>query len=172
MNKLLFPLLLASVNSDYQAEVLLAGASRNFSPSRAILHQDVKEATFQITANATIADGEFMNLGSLGIPGATILPDECSIRGTGTTNINAKFTLEKTNADGTNAVALTAQTAQITSPTAKNAFAIPTAGADLIELAHDDFLRIKCNFGTGTTITFAASNTFEVIVRYRLKDPV
>jgi hypothetical protein len=163
--------LAASIDSDYQAGVVLSGSSRNFSPSKAPLNQTVKDAVFLWTANASFADGDKVTLGSLGIPGAQIIIDECSIRGTGTVNPNVKFTLQKTDADGTNAVALSAQSAQITSPTAKTTFAIPTAGDDLITLAQDDLLKVVIAPGTGSTLTLAATNTFEVVVRYRLKDP-
>jgi len=164
--------LLASIDSDYQAGVVLAGSSRNYSPSRAPLHQQVKDAVFNWTATASFADGDKVTLGSLGIPGATVIIDECSIRGTGSGTPAVKFTLQKTDADGDNAVALSAQTAQVTSATAKTSFAIPTAGDDLITLNHDDLLKIVLNYGVSTTLTLAATNTFEVVVRYRLADPV
>jgi hypothetical protein len=172
MKSLLLPTVLAaSINSDYHAGVVLSGSSRNFSPSKAPLHQSVKDAVFPWTATASFADGDKVTLGSLGIPGAQIVIDECSIRGTGTGTPAVKFTLQKTDADGNNAVALSAQTSQVTSATAKTSFAIPTAGDDLITLAQDDLLKVVLNYGTGTTLTLAATNTFEVVVRYRLKDP-
>lgn len=164
--------LLASINSDYQAGVVLAGASRNYSPSRAPLHQQVKDAVFTFTGTASFADGEKVTLGSLGIPGATIIPDECFIRGTGTGTTAVKFRLRKAKADGTSPVNLTAETAQVTSATAKTVFAIPTAGGALVTPDVDDLLELVLTFGTGTTLTMAATNTYEVVVRYRLTDPV
>lgn len=162
--------LFASINGDYQAAVVLAATSRNYSPSRAPLTAPARVARFTFTANDAFADGDKVTLGSLGLKNARVIPELCRIRGTGSVNPAVKFTLQKTDSAGANAVALSAQTAQVTSPTATSTLAIPTAGGDTVALAETDLLKLVLNYGTGTTLTLAATNTFVVEVGYSCEE--
>lgn len=157
---------MGSLNSDFQAASILAAASRNYSPSRAPLAATRRRARFTWTADGSRADGDTVVLGSLALPGCRIIPEECRIRGTGSVNPAVKFTLEKTDSAGANPVALSAQTAEVTSPTATTTFALPSAGGDTVALAETDLLKLVLNYGTGTTLTLAATNTFVVEVVY------
>lgn len=160
--------LFASINGDFQTAVVLAAASREYSPSRAPITESVKRARFTFTSTASFADGDKVTLGSLGLTGARIIPEQCVIRGTGSVTTAVKFTLQKTDSAGDNAVALSAQTSQVTSPTATTALAIPSAGGDTVALAPTDLLKLLLNYGTGSTLTLAATNTFVVELAYTI----
>ncbi|CAB4186643.1 hypothetical protein UFOVP1329_16 [uncultured Caudovirales phage] len=160
---------MANTKSSYQLEVDLAGASRNYSPSRAPLHQTVRQARFNLVPTGTHAEANVIPLGSLGLVGCRVLPEISKIRGTGNTTMAVKFTLGKTDADGTNFVALSAQTAQVTDPVVTTGFTIPSAGGAPPELAETDILAIKVNYGTGTTLTLAAASTQQIEIGYTLE---
>jgi hypothetical protein len=162
----LHSILLASINSDYQAEVVLAGSSRNYSPSRAPLAAAVHLARIPFTSTAAFADGDKVTLGSLGLEGVRVIPELSRIRGTGTVTTAVKFTLQKTDSAGANAVALSAQSAQVTDPKAVTTLTPVAAAPDTTELAADDLLKLVLNYGTGSTLTLAATNTFVVEIAY------
>ncbi len=160
-----------SINSDYQASLNLAATTVNYSPSRAPLHAVLRTARFTFTADADRADGDTVKLGSLALPGARVIPELCRIRGTGSGTTAVKFTLQKTDSAGANAVALSAQTSQVTSAVATTTLAIPTAGGAPVELAETDLLKLVLNYGTGSTLTLAATNTYTVEIGYTVDDP-
>ena len=162
---------MADKNSTYQAAVVLSTTSRNYSPSLAPIQATQRVARFSWTADADHADGDEITLGSLGLTGCRVIPELCRIRGTGSGTSAVKFTLQKTDSAGANAVALSAQTAQVTSATATTTLAIPSAGGDTVELASSDLLKLVLNYGTGATLTLAATNTYVVEVAYTVEDP-
>ena len=160
---------MASINSDYQAEVALAATSRNYSPSKAPIHAAVRLARFEWIGTGSFADGDKVTLGSLGLPGCRVIPELCRIRGTGSGTTAVKFTLQKTDSAGANAVALSAQSSQVTSAVVTTTFAIPSAGGDTVALAETDLLKIVLNYGTGSTLTMADTNTYVVEVAYSVE---
>ncbi len=160
---------MATTKSSYQLAVDLAATTRNYSPSRAPLHQARRQARFNFVPTASHADGDVVPLGSLGLPGCRVIPEECRIRGTGGTTMAVKFTLGKTDKDGNNYVALSAQTAQVTDPVVTTGLTIPSAGGAPPELAETDILVLKLNYGTGTTLTLAAASTQQIEVGYTVE---
>ncbi|CAB4163521.1 hypothetical protein UFOVP813_28 [uncultured Caudovirales phage] len=161
--------LLASIDSDFQAAVVLAASSRNYSPSRAPIASPVHIARFPWTSGAGHSNGDLVTLGSLGLAGARVIPALSRIVGTGTVTAAVKMTLQKTNAAGASAVALSAQTAQITDPLTVTTLAPVAAAPDSTVLAADDLLKVVLNFGTGSTLTLAATNTFVAEIAYTVE---
>ena len=157
---------MAELNSDFQAALVQAATSRNYSPSRAPLHKARRNARFTFTADGSRADGDKIVLGSLALPGCKIIPEETRIRGTGTGTTAVKWTLQKTDKDGNNAVALSAQTSQVTDPKAITTLSAPSSAPAPVALAETDVIKLVMNYGTGTTLTLAATNTFEVEIGY------
>ena len=160
---------MANTKSIYQLAVDLAATTRNYSPSRAPLHQTRRQALFSLVPTGTHSEADIIPLGSLGMPGCRVVPEECRIRGTGETTMAVKFTLGKTDSAGDNFVALSAQTAQVTDPVVTTGFAIPTAGGAPPELAETDILVLKVNYGTGTTLTLDAASTQQIEVGYTVE---
>lgn len=160
---------MANTKSSYQLAVDLAATTRNYSPSIAPIHQSRRQARFNVVPTGTHSEADIIPLGSLGLSGCRVIPEECRIRGTGATTMAVKFTLGKTDSAGENFVALSAVTAQVTDPVVTTAFTIPTAGGAPPELAVGDILALKVTYGTGTTLTLAAASTQQVEVGYTVE---
>lgn len=158
-----------AVNSDFQAAVVLAAASRNYSPSRAPIAAKLHIARFTWTSGVGHADGDLVTLGSLGLAGARVHPSLSRIKGTGTVTTAVKMTLQKTTAAGASAVALSAITAQLTDPLTVTTLAPVAAAPDTTALAADDLLKIVLNYGTGSTLTLAATNTYVAEIVYSIE---
>lgn len=160
---------MASINSDFQAAVVLAAASRNYSPSRAPVASKLYIARFTWTSTASHADGDLVTLGSLGLAGARVIPSLSRIKGTGSVTTAVKMTLQKTTAAGASAVALSAITAQLTDPLTVTTLAPVAASPDSVALAADDLLKVVLNYGTGSTLTLAATNTYVAEIAYTVE---
>lgn len=160
---------MANTKSSYQLAVDLAAASRNYSPSRSPIHQTRRQALFSVVPTGTHTEADIIPLGSLNLSNCRVIPEECRIRGTGSTTMAVKFTLGKTDSAGANFVALSAQTAQVTDPVVTTGFAIPAAGGAPPTLAEGDILALKVNYGTGTTLTLAAASTQQIEVGYSVE---
>jgi|GEM_PF-6078533 len=159
---------MANSTSTYQAGVVAASGSA-FSPNKAPLARKRKLAAFTINCPGSNADGDYFDLGSLQLPGCYPNPESIKIRFGGSGSIDAKFTFKKVDSTGANAVALTAQSAEITAITSALAFTAPgvtAAGTQSVLLAPTDMLRLYVNYGTGTTLTLANTVILYVEVPY------
>lgn len=117
-------------------------------------------ARFEVDMSGTEADGDVIELGSLNVKGARILPETSRIRFGGSGNGNAGVTLQRRNAAGTVLESLGAATAN------QAATAAPTfAGTktDTIPTAASDYLTLLV--GTVTT-AFATTRVLIVEVDY------
>jgi hypothetical protein len=151
-----------SIRTAQEARKTSLHQNQSFRPLQKSLHL----AEFTITLAGTEVTGDDLELGSLGLAGAVVIPELSRIIDSGGADVGGTFILEAVNAETLAVTALSAATALDNNSVAIVRLA---SGAQPSVAGAEDFLQLAVTSPTGasgTTYLGAAGNTITVLLAY------
>lgn len=162
---------MAIFKTSIRTDQLARKTSLHKNPSFRPLQKSLHVAEFTITLDGTEITGDDIELGSLGIAGAVVIPELSRIVDTVSgADMGADFLLESVDPDTLTVTALSAATTWANNSVA---FTRLASGAQPAIAGVEDFLQLAITSPTGvsgTTYVGAVGNTITVLITYTIEN--